>query len=425
VKINIMIRHTLKKIANVGLRGIASTPWKAQEDYYNYKFTGKMEFIDHKVRFPVFRAMDLEGNILDSKYEVLDKENANKMLEVMITHREVDKTLISMFKQGKVSFYIATFLEEAIGPAVGHGLKLDDVAVTQYRENGIMLWRGMTGEDIMHSIRGTSKDTSKGKALVHHITNPKIGIFPVSAPIATQIPHAAGLGYAYRTQGEDKIACCFLGEGAASHGDFHAGVNFAATLGSQTLFIVRNNGYAISTPAQDQYASDGIAPRGIGYGMPAIKVDGSDPLAIAYATREARKMVIERKGPVMLETYTYRGSDHAANDVSSSYRTPEVMKKLQPFIDSIGDPVVRLAKYMEKKKWITSHKEAVAKLTETIGKQCSDMSNQVQETSFSDYKTMFDDVYSSESWNLKEQKEELEAHLKRHKDSYNLENFKN
>jgi 2-oxoisovalerate dehydrogenase E1 component alpha subunit len=315
-------------------------------------------------------------------------------------------------KQGFVHLFLGTYLEEAIGPAVGHGIYPSDVAVTQYRENGIMLWRGMTGADIMHNMRG------------HHIANPKVDIFPVSGPIGTQIPHAAGIGYACRTRGEDKIACCFLGDGTASHGDFHAGVNFAATLGSQTLFIVRNNGYAISTPAHDQYASDGIAPRGIGYGIPAMKVDGSDPIAIAYATREARKMVMERKGPVMIEAYTYRGGDHAANDVSSNYRTPEVMKRLQPFIDSIGDPVVRLAKYMEKKKWITSYKETLTKMKEDIRKQCDISSDQVRESSFPDYTTMFQDVYQTESWNLKEQREELAVHLKKHKDSYNLTNFK-
>jgi 2-oxoisovalerate dehydrogenase E1 component alpha subunit len=98
--------------------------------------------------------------------------------------------------------------------------------------------------------------------------------------IATQVPQASGAGYAFRTANEDRVAVTYFGEGAASEGDFHSAMNFAATLRCQTLFLCRNNKYAISTPCDEQYRSDGIAPRSIGYGMQTLKVDGNDALAV-------------------------------------------------------------------------------------------------------------------------------------------------
>jgi 2-oxoisovalerate dehydrogenase E1 component alpha subunit len=416
-----MIRNLLKKTLGSGVRCIS---WKNMDNYYNYPFTNKPEWIDHTVRFPIFRAMDLEGNVFDPKYEVIDKATAQRILDTMIIHRETDKILLNMHRQGRITFYMATLLEEAIGPAIGSAIKNDDQIILQYREQGIMLWRGFTHSEMMHHVKGTNKDSVKGKALVFHYAEPKLGILPVSAPIGSKIGHATGLGYAFRTKKEDKIAVCFFGEGAASQGDFHAGLNFAATLGSQVLYVCRNNCYAISTPIEDQYAGDGIAPRGIGYGIPSLKVDGCDPLAIHYATAVARKMIMERKGPVMIETYSYRGGDHSTSDSSATYRTKEVMKKLQPYLDAIGDPIIRMGKYLEKKGWLKSYKDHVVSLSEKTKADCQKIAKEVDAAPFSDYHTMFKDVYAETPWNLKEQQEELDAHLKKYHESYPMDNYK-
>lgn len=97
-----------------------------------------------------------------------------------------------------------------------------------------------------------------------------------------------------------------LGEGAASEGDFHAALNFSATLEVPCLFICRNNGYAISTPTRDQYRGDGIASRAVGYGMHCIRVDGNDILAVRKVTEEAKKLALEKSCPVLIEMMTYR-----------------------------------------------------------------------------------------------------------------------
>ena len=114
----------------------------------------------------------------------------------------------------------------------------------------------------------------------------------------------------------DRIAVTYFGEGAASEGDFHSALNFAATLRSQTLFYCRNNMYAISTPIDDQYAGDGIVVRGVAYGMPSIRVDGNDLFAIYHATEEARKLIVKEKRPVLIEAISYRIGDHSTSDFS-------------------------------------------------------------------------------------------------------------
>lgn len=128
------------------------------------------------------------------------------------------------------------------------------------------------------------------------------------------MPQASGSGYKYRINNEDRIAVTYFGEGAASEGDFHPALNFAATLRSQTLFYCRNNMYAISTPIDDQYAGDGIAVRGVAYGMPTIRVDGNDLFAIYCATEEARRLIIKDKMPVLIEAISYRQGNHSTSD---------------------------------------------------------------------------------------------------------------
>ena len=149
-----------------------------------------------------------------------------------------------------------------------------------------------------------------------HYGSKALNICTVSSPLATQIPQAAGSGYQMRIKGEDRIAITYFGEGSASEGDFHAGMNFASTLRSQTLFYCRNNMYAISTPIDDQYAGDGIAIRGIAYGMPTIRVDGNDIFAVHAATKKARELIIKDKKPVLIEAISYRVGDHSTSDFS-------------------------------------------------------------------------------------------------------------
>jgi 2-oxoisovalerate dehydrogenase E1 component alpha subunit len=153
-----------------------------------------------------------------------------------------------------------------------------------------------------------------------HYGSKELNICTVSSPLCTQVPQASGAGYQYRIKKQDRIAITYFGEGAASEGDFHSALNFAATLRAQTLFFCRNNMYAISTPIDDQYAGDGIAVRGVAYGMPTIRVDGNDIFAIYNACKKAREIIISEKRPALVEAISYRVGDHSTSDFSQRYR---------------------------------------------------------------------------------------------------------
>ncbi len=350
------MRRCLKQSVRPFARSLASSdespPWKNMDYYYNYKFSPKMEFIDHKVRFPLFRVMDLEGKIIAPEYDTLDRDYVMKAFEAMITTREMDIVYNNAQRQNRTTFYMTTTYEEAISLGAITAIKFEDALFYQYREYPMLMMRGLTPLEYLNNIKGNKNDRVKGKCLAQMNAIPELNIFPVSAPLGNRNPHAAGAGYFFRTKGLDRIAMCVFGEGAASEGDFHASLNFAATLGSQVLFLCRNNGLAISTFRHEQYAGDGIAPRGIGYGMPAIKVDGHDIFAVYHAIKRSREMIMERKGPVLVEAYSYRGGDHSTSDAAETYRTPGCMGPMNKYVQSLGDPLERLQKYIERKGYV-------------------------------------------------------------------------
>jgi 2-oxoisovalerate dehydrogenase E1 component alpha subunit len=168
------------------------------------------------------------------------------------------------------------------------------------------MYRGFTLEEFMNQVYATDLDYGKGRQMPVHYGSRALNFQTISSPLGTQIPQASGAGYALKLAQKDACAVCFFGDGAASEGDFHAALNMASTTNSPVLFFCRNNGYAISTPAKEQYSGDGIASRGHGYGMYTIRVDGNDALAVYNAVKEARKIAIEQERPVLIEAMTYR-----------------------------------------------------------------------------------------------------------------------
>jgi 2-oxoisovalerate dehydrogenase E1 component alpha subunit len=198
---------------------------------------------------------------------------------------------------------------------ITHSLRITDAPKTkrvlgQYREMGVLLWRGFSLPSVMGQCLGNEEDTgTKGRQMPVHFGSPEHHFHTISSPLATQIPQAAGVGYALKkdpTRQGKSCAVVYFGEGAASEGDFHAGMLLASVLGCPTIFFCRNNGFAISTPAAEQYAGDGIASRGPGYGVKTIRVDGNDALAVLSVMREARKYAIQESKPVLVEATTYR-----------------------------------------------------------------------------------------------------------------------
>lgn len=226
---------------------------------------------------------------------------------------------------------------------------------------------------------------------VHYGTK-DMNIVTVSSPLCTQVPQATGAGYNFRIRGEDRVAVTYFGDGAASEGDFHSAMNFAATLRAQTMFFCRNNMYAISTPIDDQYAGDGIAARGIAYGMHTIRVDGNDLFAVYAATSKAREIIVKEKKPVLIEAISYRVGDHSTSDFSQRYRNDEEMKKWADLIKKFGNPIARFEGYLKKRGMLTD------KHTENLRAEAKnavrDALKEATSTLLPPIDSLFEDVYN-------------------------------
>ena len=297
----------------------------------------------------------------------IDEKILLKGYHDMVATRHVDERMITLQRQGAITFAMSGLGEEACSVASAAALEMQDWMYPQYREAGIMFWRGFSIVDYIHHMFSNAHDRLLGRQMPNHFGSREINVVTVSSPIGTKIPHAAGCAYAMKIQGEKSVAVCYFGEGAASEGDFHCGLNFAAVRKAPVIFFCRNNGYAISTPASRQYASDGIAAEGEGHGMTTYRVDGNDFFAVYDVTKKARQQCLEGKGPVLIEAMTYRMGAHSTSDDPTRYRKEQEVEAWK-----LKDPIVRLRRYLEsqglwdEKKEVELEKQIAEEVTKGI-----------------------------------------------------------
>lgn len=276
----------------------------------------------------------------------------------------------------------------------------------------MLLWRGFTLQQIADQCFSNKDDLGKGRQMPVHYGSKELNFQTIASPLATQMPQAVGAAYSYKLTGRKNVAVCYFGEGAASEGDCHAAFNFAATLEAPIIFICRNNGYAISTPASDQYRGDGIVSRAAGYGMRAIRVDGNDILAMKLATEKARDIAIENGCPVLIEAMSYRGGHHSTSDDSTRYRSISEIKHWQENFN----PLHRFRKYMEDQGWWDGEKEQVMKDSERLAVLAA--LEAAEGKAKPDAMEMFKDVYYGEEPHLLRQEEYLRSHLEKYGNHY-------
>lgn len=393
---------------------------------------------------PIFHILDLDGSVASTsltdsspnegeffEYRVLDERCvisrpvAERILRTMVVHNAMDKILLEAQRQGRISFYMTMFGEEAAVVGAAAGLQDHDEVFMQYREAGILTYRGYTIPQFIAQCMGNCECDMKGRQMPIHYGNVKLHAQMISSPLATQIPHGAGAGYAIRLEneallkkeppGDARICATFFGEGAASEGDFHAGINFASTVGSHTLFFVRNNGYAISTPTHDQYSGDGVMGKAIGYGIPAARVDGSDVLAVYHTVRKAREIILSSNTPVLVEALTYRLSHHSTSDDSTAYRSRTEIEHVAETFSAIG----RFENFMINRGWWARGKS-------------EDIAVQVRQEVLRELRrqeklppwpveTICDDVFAELTPSLQKDKEDLMEHYRKHQPVYDRE----
>jgi len=377
------------------------------------KTTNKVEIITKGVvDIPMLQILSAEGELIEKAVEPdLCKEEALKIFNTMHYIRVLDERMVGAQRQGRISFYLASTGEEAASVASAAALSEDDMIMSQYREQGALAYRGYTTEQFMNQMFSNKDDPNKGRQMPIHYGDKPLNFMTISSPLGTQIPQASGYAYGQKMSGKDVVTICYFGEGAASEGDFHAGLKMAAVLNCPVIFFCRNNGYAISTPAEEQFAGDGIASRGLGYGIKTIRVDGNDVLAIYAATKEARRIAIEEKCPVLIEAMTYRLAAHSTSDDPTGYRSREEENKWRA-----KDPIARMAKWLESKGWFdeAENQKRVDKARQDVlaaMKSC-------EKTDVCAIEDIVEDVYDTAPWHLKEQLSELKAHIKKYPKMY-------
>lgn len=215
-----------------------------------------------------------------------------------------------------------------------------------------------------------------------------------------------------------RVVAVYFGEGAASEGDFHAALNIAATRSCPVIFICRNNGYSISTPTLEQYRGDGIASRGIGYGIDTVRVDGNDIWAVREVTKKAKEMALQDGGkPVLIEAMSYRVSHHSTSDDSFAYRARVEVEDWK----RRDNPIARLRKYMEANGFWDESKEKDAR--ESIRRAVLKAFSEAEREKKPPIRTMFEDVYEDLTPDLKAQMEQLRQHLEKYPDEYDVTEF--
>ena len=374
---------------------------------YTPGFTDGAEY-----HIPTFRLLKQDGSLYKGgKAPDLSKEKALRIYHAMVTTRVLDERMLGAQRQGRLSFYMQCTGEEAA--IIGSTAALDDadMIMAQYREQGSLAYRGFTIDEFMNQLFGNEKDYGKGRQMPVHYGSSKLNYMTISSPLATQIPQATGYAYGQKMAGDGHCTIVYFGEGAASEGDFHAGLNMAAVHKVPAIFFCRNNGYAISTPAVEQFAADGIAPRGFGYKMDTIRVDGNDILAVYQATEAARKLAVEENRPVLIEAMTYRLAAHSSSDDPSGYRSKE-----EEAVWHAKDPILRMQNWLRKRKWWCEREEK--ELQERLRREVLETMKRAQKLPPPPLETLVTDVYDEVPPALKAQFEKLKSHIRKYPDEY-------
>jgi len=366
--------------------------------------TAPAEMRDHAFR--LIRVLDDQGQAVGPWDPKLDPETMRRGLKAMILTRAFDDRMHRAHRQGKTSFYMKCTGEEAIAVAQGMILSREDMGFPTYRQQGLLIARDYPLASMMNQIYSNAEDPIKGRQLPIMYSAKDYGFFTISGNLGTQYVQAVGWGMASAIRGDDKIAIAWIGDGSTAETDFHSALTFAAVYRAPVILNIVNNQWAISS---FQGIAGGLettfASKGIGYGLPALRVDGNDFLAVWAATQWAEERARTNQGATIIELFTYRGAPHSTSDDPSRYRPGDEHEKWP-----LGDPIARLKQHLiglgewsdaqqeEAEKEAVEKVRAAARESEAIG---------TLGQSRPSVKTMFEEVYATEDWRLVEQRREV------------------
>ena len=359
-----------------------------------------------ELAYSIIRVMNRESEAVGPWADMLSDDEIKVGLEDMMRVRAFDARMLMAQRQGKTSFYMQALGEEAIACASQKALKPGDMNFPTYRQQGLLLSAEYPMVDMINQIYSNAADPLNGRQLPIMYCSKEHGFFTISGNLATQFIQGVGWAMASAIKGDTKIATAWIGEGSTAENDFHSALVFASTYRAPVVLNVVNNQWAISTfqgIARGKAAT--FASRGLGFGIPALRVDGNDYLAVFAVAKWAADRARAGHGPTLIEHVTYRMGGHSTSDDPSAYRAKEEASNWP-----LGDPVDRLKAYLIKRGvWSDAPHH---QMREMIESQVAEAQKQAEKNGtlhdgpHSSPATMFDDVYKEMPLHLRRQRQE-------------------
>ncbi|AQW52084.1 pyruvate dehydrogenase (acetyl-transferring) E1 component subunit alpha [Streptomyces violaceusniger] len=313
----------------------------------------------------------------------------------LVRGRRYNTQATALTRQGRLAVYPSSTGQEACQVAAGLVLEDRDWLFPSYRDTLAAVVRGLDPVDALTLLRG---DWHSGYDPHAH------RVAPLCTPLATQLPHAVGLAHAARLKGDDVVALALVGDGGTSEGDFHEALNFAAVWHAPVVFLVQNNGFAISVPLAKQTAAPSLAHKAVGYGMPGRLVDGNDVAAVHQVLAEAVRRARGGGGPTLVEAVTYRIEAHTNADDATRYRPDSEVEAWRAH-----DPIALLEDAMRDRRLLDD--EGVQAARESAERLAADLRTRMHQDAVLDPMELFEHVYADRTSQLREQAAQLRAEL--------------
>ncbi|MGW4160214.1 pyruvate dehydrogenase (acetyl-transferring) E1 component subunit alpha [Streptomyces sp. NPDC004788] len=313
----------------------------------------------------------------------------------LVIGRRFNEQATALTRQGRLAVYPSSRGQEACQVAAALALRPRDWLFPTYRDTLAVVARGVDPVRTLTLLRGewhTGYDPTEHR------------VAPLCTPLATHLPHAVGLAHAARLAGDGVVALALTGDGGTSEGDFHEALNFAGVLRAPVVFLVQNNGYAISVPLAKQTAAPSLAHKGVGYGVPAVQVDGNDVIAVHGVLSAAVEKARAGGGPTLVEALTYRLDAHTNADDAGRYRTDDEVERWRAY-----DPVVRLEDHMRAAGLLDEDAEDQARAAAEA--MAGGLRAALAGDPDADPMEMFEHVFAQRTPQLCEQRSMLEAEL--------------
>ncbi|PLC48705.1 3-methyl-2-oxobutanoate dehydrogenase (2-methylpropanoyl-transferring) subunit alpha [Pollutimonas subterranea] len=357
--------------------------------------------------YTLVRVLDDDGNAVGPWSKVIDPQLLRKGLQSMIKTRIYDARMLIAQRQKKMSFYMQSLGEEAVGTAQVMALSKGDMCFPSYRQQNLLIAQDVPLFDMMCQLFSNDRDSLKGRQLPVMYSMRDAGFFSISGNLATQFVQAVGWAMASAIKGDTKIASAWIGDGATAAADFQTALTFAHVYQAPVILNVINNQWAISTfQALAGGESTTFAARGVGSGIVSLRVDGNDFLAVYAASQWAIERARSNLGPTLIEWVTYRAGPHSTSDDPTKYRPADDWARFP-----LGDPIARLKQHLigigawSEEEHQRTQKEyeaeviAAQKQAESHGTLATGQTSSVA--------TMFEDVYKDMPWHLRLQRQKV------------------